>query len=71
VWAALVVNLGTTTPKLTQFNLTAAVINSNLTASAYRFACSGKGLGTGQTSLPASFTPSINTAGAAMSAGAN
>ena len=55
-WAACVFNLATTQPTLLRQQNTAANLNGGLTAANARWAVNG----TGQTSLPASITPSSN-----------
>ena len=64
VWAALLLNLGTTQPTLfrpTTSSGSVAVANLGLAAAAYRFCING---GTGVTSLPSSITPASNSLGA-------
>ena len=57
-WAACVFNLATTQPTLLRQQNTAGSVNGGLTAANFRWAVNG----TGQTSLPASITPSSNAA---------
>ena len=68
VWAALLVNLSVTQPTMSR-GQGGSLPDLNLTPAAFRFAVNG----TGQTTLPASFTPSANagTGGINLWAGAN
>lgn len=64
VWAVLIVNFATTQPGVRCYgNNLASMVNLGLTAATFRCATNG----TGQTALPASFTPSANAQGAANS----
>lgn len=56
VWAALLINLGTTQPILSRVASSATIANAGLTAATYRWATNGTG-----TSLPSAITPSSNT----------
>jgi hypothetical protein len=65
VWAVIVFNLATTQPTLARLAATATATNVNLAAASFRAATNG----TGQTSLPASITPSANANGISYWAG--
>jgi hypothetical protein len=60
VWAAVLVNLASTQPKLMSgYGSSANIGNANLAAAVYNFADNGTGL----TALPASVTPASNDSG--------